>query len=374
MSECRLVLAEIDARLSSGNVRQRLGLLQQVTDLFVAGSHQHSGAEIELFDDVLLRLMAEIETEARKRLSGRLAPLSNAPPKTVRTLAFDDDIEVARPVLTHSTQLSDADLVANAKAKTQDHLYAIAQRIKLSEAVTDVLVDRGDRRVVRCVAGNAGARFSLAGYGRVVDRAKRDRRLALIVAERSDIPHQCFLKLLATASAEVRRKLEAMAPAAGLAIRHTIDELATEKQREARESLPDYPRSVRDFRRLFRAHRLSETNVHAPASEQHFHRTVIALSMLGLLPMELVERALLDKGTDMILILAKAAGCSWATTKAMLVMDAPGRALSKQQLENACRSYEALSQDTARRVVRFYQRRGQTFARAPEKESVVSQS
>ena len=98
----RSILDELEANLASGNVQHRLKVLQRVTDLFVAGSCHYSGAEIELFDDVLMRLVAEIETEARVRLSQRLASLSNAPPGLIRRLAFDDAIVVAAPVLASS--------------------------------------------------------------------------------------------------------------------------------------------------------------------------------------------------------------------------------------------------------------------------------
>ena len=64
--------------------------------------------------------------------------------------------KVAGTVLVNSQQLSDDDLVENAKTKSQQHLLCIAQRLKLSEAVTDVLVDRGDNKVVRTVARNRG--------------------------------------------------------------------------------------------------------------------------------------------------------------------------------------------------------------------------
>jgi len=86
--------------------------------------------------------------------------------------------------------------------------------------------------------------------------------------------------------------------------------------------------------------------------------------MLGLLPIEIVERALLDKGPDMILILAKAAGCTWTTTKAMLAMNAADRGLSKQEMAEAQKSYERLSRETARRLVKFHERRSRLSAAA----------
>jgi uncharacterized protein (DUF2336 family) len=328
-----------------------------------------------VFDDVLSRLAAEIETNARARLSREVAKLANAPPKLVRRLAFDDTIAVAAPVLVSSPQLSDADLVENATTKSQDHLYAIAQRLKLSEAVTDVLVVRGDRRVVRRTVRNDGARFSFAGYRQLVKRAREDSKLAYTIGRRSDIPRQCFLKLLETASANVRQKLEAINPQATRAIRETVADVATSMQREAREASRSHAGAVRDARHLFRAHELSEANVHGPARSQQFEKTAVALSLLGPFPIDLVERALIDKGTEMILILVRAAGCSWTTAKATLTMHAAGRGLSPQDMDAAFAAFERLSQATAQRVVKFYERRNKHAAEAhPPNEAAPAES
>jgi len=351
------LLDELEATLACGNVQRRLKILQRVTDLFVAGSRRYSDAEIAVFDDVLTRIAAEIETEARARLSRSMAALPDAPPRLIRRLAFDDAIVVAAPVLVSSPQLSDADLIENASTKSQDHLYAIAKRLKLSEAVTDVLIVRGDRRVVRRAVRNDGARFSLAGYRQMVKCARDDSKLAFTIGRRSDIPRQCFLKLLETASASVREKLEAINPKAARAIRDTVADVASAMQREAREASRSHAGAVRNARHRFQAHELSEAHVHAPARSQQFEKTAVALSMLGPFPIDLVERALIDKGAEMVLILVRAAGCSWTTAKATLMMHAAGRGLSQQNLEAAFTAFQRLSSATARRVVKFYERR-----------------
>jgi uncharacterized protein (DUF2336 family) len=360
--ECRSILDELEASLASNSVHHRLNVLQRVTDLFVAGSTRYSGAEIALFDDVLTRLAEEIEVQARARLAGLLAPLPDSPRGLIRKLAFDDAIEVASPVLVASPQLSDADLVENASTKSQDHLYAIAQRFKLSEAVTDVLVERGNRRVVRRAARNNGAEFSLKSYQRMVRYARDDRRLALSIGRRHDVPRQCFLKLLETASFEMRKKLEALNPQAAREIRETVAEVAETMQREAREGSRRHHLAARRARHLFRMHRLSEQDVHAAAHSQHFVKTAAALAMLGPFPIDLVERVLIDKGTETVLILAKAAGCTWTTAKAMLMMHSAGRGLSQQDLEQAAAAFDRLNRETAQRVVKFYERRGKTGA------------
>jgi uncharacterized protein (DUF2336 family) len=324
------LIDELNAALATGGGDERKRILERVADLFAAGSRGYSSQQIGLFDDVLQKLCSDIEVKTRARLARRLAHIDNAPPQLIRSLAFDDAIAVAQPVLIHAQQLSDADLVENATTKSQDHLFAIAQRLRLSERVTDVLVERGNRKVIHKVAANTGARFSLAGYDKLTHRARRDRKLTLALARRRDLPRQYFLKLLETASASVRAKLEAAA-----AIRDTVDEVATDLQQEVRKT----------------------SQRHAPAHAQEFTRTVIALAKLGRFPVDLVERALIDKGEDMILILGKAAGCSWITVKELLLMYVAERNPQPDELTRTFDRYTKLTQEAARQIVDFYGQR-----------------
>jgi hypothetical protein len=272
-------------------------------------------------------------------------------------------------VLVHSEQLSDDDLVENATTKSQDHLLAIAQRLKLSEAVTDVLVDRGDDRVVHKVVRNKGARFSLAGYGKLTSRARYDRRLTLALGERSDLPRQYFLKLLEAASSTVRAKLEAAHPHAVVAIRDTVDDVATKMQREVRKTSQAHVAAVREAKRRFNVRPISEASVHGPAHAQDFEKTVVALSRLGVFSVDLVERALLDEGEDMVLLLAKAAGCSWTTARELLLMYAANRSLKPDDITLAFERYRKLSQQTARNIVVFYERRLKLRAKSKGKSA-----
>jgi uncharacterized protein (DUF2336 family) len=353
----RSLIDELIGSVATGSARQRLRILQRITDLFVTGSRRYSDEQIALFDDVLQKLSAEIEQKARAKLANRLSHMDTAPPNLMRALAFDDAIEVAGPVLTNSPRLSDADLVENAATKSQHHLHAIAQRLKLSETVTDVLVERGNRRVVRTLAGNPGARFSLAGYGKLTARARYDRKLTLTLGQRSDIPRQYFLKLLENASASVRAKLEAANPQAAAAIRDAVGDVANAMQKESRAASSEFAVAARDAKRRFAGHDVTEHNVHAPAQQQEFEKTVLALAKLGRFPVDLVERALLDEGEDMVLLLARAAGCSWITVKQLLLMYAAKRNFSAEDFAKAYERYEQLSRETAQRVVEFHQRR-----------------
>jgi uncharacterized protein (DUF2336 family) len=173
------LIDELERAVAVGSNAQRDEMLSRITDVFMTAASRYSVEQIDLFDEVIARLAIAIEAKARARLSTRLAEVPTAPPRIVRMLAFDDDIEVARAVLRKSTRLDDADLQANATSKSQQHLAAISERPALSEAVTEVLVSRGDRDVVQSVVRNTGARFSEAGFRMLVQRSSGDDALAM---------------------------------------------------------------------------------------------------------------------------------------------------------------------------------------------------
>jgi len=133
------------------------------------------------------RLVNEIDHYARVAFGERIAEMARTPPTVTRTLALDDSIDVAGPVLRRSESLDEDTLIIGAKTKGQDHLFAISQRSELSENITDVLVERGDQKVVISTAANAGARFSDFGYTKLVSRSKNDSELALLVWARPEI-------------------------------------------------------------------------------------------------------------------------------------------------------------------------------------------
>jgi hypothetical protein len=74
------------------------------------------------------------------------------------------------------------------------------------------LLQHGEVEVVHCVAGNAGARFSEAGFSTLIRRAEHDERLAEAVGRWPDIPLQLFRQLLLRTSSSLQSRLVARAP------------------------------------------------------------------------------------------------------------------------------------------------------------------
>jgi uncharacterized protein (DUF2336 family) len=351
------LIDELEQALASGTDAHRVEMLTRITDLFLAGASRYSDVQINLFDEVITKLTIAIESKARARLAIRLADNTHAPVGVIRRLAADDDIEVARPVLKGSKRLDDADLLAMANSKGQPHLLAISERASLSEAVTEVLVTRGDRDVAHSVVKNAGARFSDAGFRILVKRSASDEGLAVQVGSRRDLPRQHFLSLLDQASSTVRQRLAMENPRSGAAVANVLTEVVGGIRTETRKVSDGYAAARQEVLALRRAGHLGESEVYRFAREGRFEQTAVALSMLCGIEIDAVEHALQEQGHEIVLILAKLAGFSSTGAKALVLLKTSDRGISAQDLDHALKSYDQLQVATAQRVLGFYRTR-----------------
>ena len=204
--------------------------------------------------------------------------------------------------------------------KSQAHLQAISTRPALGEAVTDVLVRRGDREVVRCVADNRGARISQNSFSSLVKRAEDDGVLAEKVGLRPDIPAPMFRELLTKATAVVHERLLASATA-----RRQGGDLPRAGQglqggRRARRSARlSAPRSA-SCSASISAGRMNEAALAAFCSDKKYEEAVVALATLAKVPVNVADRLMGGERPDPVLILCKAVGLSWPTVKAIIML------------------------------------------------------
>jgi uncharacterized protein (DUF2336 family) len=197
-SNAHSLIAELDAALGQAPNSRQSKILHHITDLFLSDTMSFSAEQVAIFDDVFQRLIEKADNPSLVILSTRLAPVENAPPNVIASLAQNDDIEVSEPVLASSPVLTDeviAKITAAAKGARQ--LTAIAARVRISEAVTDALIDRGVPEMINKVVANRSARISEIGFVKLINRAKGDRALAAAIAARGDLPAELlpFLKL-----------------------------------------------------------------------------------------------------------------------------------------------------------------------------------
>jgi hypothetical protein len=358
MIEASSFLSDLDEAVSRGTPESRKRALWYATDLMIAG--RFSEDEITTFGEVIGRLADEIEVAARAQLARRLARFEQAPVNIVHKLAFDDSIEVAGPVLRESERLDSATLVANARIKSQQHLFAISERKSLAETVTDVLVTRGNWDVVTSVANNDGARLSDFGFLHMITRAEGDSILAEQLGLRKDIPRHLFQQLIAKASDDVRKRLELERPAMVAQIQSTVTDVVGALQSKFGPVSRSYFVAKRLVTTQHQQGNLNENSISGYARSHMCDEVTIGLSLLCALPGDVIERALLDKNREMLLILAKALDFSWATTMSLLFLGAKDHRITAHELKTFESDFDRLNAKTSRSVLEFYQSRKHT--------------
>ncbi|HXN67464.1 MAG TPA: DUF2336 domain-containing protein [Bradyrhizobium sp.] len=348
------LLDELQTTLAHGTVARRVETLRRVTDLFINGAVDFSDEQIGLFDDVFRCLMVHIETSARALLAKRLAPINTAPPLTIRALAFDDLIEVAAPVLSQSERLDDEVLIETARSKSQAHLMAISTRRVLSGAVTDVLVLRGNDEVIQSTVNNPGAEFSERGFTRLVNRAEGDDNLATCIGLRPSMPRHLYLKLLAKASVTVRERLEAANPHQAGEVPTAVRE-ATQQARSAPSAMTRETAIAHALvKSLYEDGRLDEHQVTAFADAGKFDEANAAIAALANVPVSIAENMMIETRAEGVMILAKVAGMSWSTVKAIIHLRDDLSDMEPTDLQACKATYERLRPSTAQQVLRFH--------------------
>jgi hypothetical protein len=346
------IIAELEDAVRGGSSAKRVDTLRQVTDLFLNDGDRLSDDQVQVFDDVLCLLIARVETRAKAELSRRLAPIDYAPFEVIQHLAWDDEIEVAGTVLAQSSRLGTETLVEIASRKGQDHLLAISGRPDLPSAVTDVIVDRGEGRVIRKLANNASASFSEEGYSAIVARAENDDELIEILGLRVDLPAKFLRDLLRRAKEAVRDRLLAIAPPS---IREEIRQILNAIAGEAPARRRSYGVAEELVKLMKGLNELDDAAVYSFAEAGKFNEVTVSLAVLNDMPLDMMGRLMEGPRNDLILIPCRSAKLNWPTVESILRNRPIEYPIDEPTLEIAQRDFRKLSMETAQRTVRFWQ-------------------
>jgi uncharacterized protein (DUF2336 family) len=348
------VIAELEDAVRSGSSEKRVNTLRQVTNLFLNEGERLSEDQIKVFDDVLCLLTARVETRAKAELSKRLARVDYAPLEVIQQLALDDEIAVAEDVLVQSRRLTTSALVEIASTKGQDHLFAISGRADLPAIVTDVIVDRGEHRVIRKLAGNTSARFSETGYAGMVAHAEADDELTEMLGLRIDLPIGFLRDLLRRATDAVRNRLIAIAPPE---IQEEIKRVIKAIADAAGVKTParDFGRAEEIVKRMKGLNELNDAAIIKFVETKRFDEVAAALAILTSVPTALIAKVLAGHRADLVLIPCKSAGLSWQAVETILTRRPVKPQIDERTLNIATRDYGKLSVETAQRTLRFWQ-------------------
>ena len=336
---------------------RRRELLREVTDMFFVGADASQPKQMALFDEVMTQLTGEMEAEVRAELAQRMAEAAQAPRGLVRSLA-QDEIAVAEPILSRSIVLTDSDLILVAKTKDQGHLSALSRRAHVPEAVSEVIVERGDDTTLDVLLRNEGAVLSRAAHEAAVDRASANPELHEAVVHRQALPPDLLNEMYFVVEAKLRdRIMQRNAELDPVELNAAL--AAGRKNVAARHGAlpPDFAEAEKTVKAILANGGISPAALAAFLRNGETTKFLVALAELADIDFHTARR-ILDRGElDALAIVCKAANFDRALflTFAVLVLgpevDAMGRAKEYGQL------YSDLPRDVATRTLRFWRMR-----------------
>ncbi len=351
------LIDELETQLRAGTSAGRASILRRVTDLFLVNAKGASEVHVEIFDDVMIRLIERIEDRILAQLSECLAAVDNSPINVVSQLARHDRIEVAGPVLEKSNRLTDIDLVEIAYTKSQAHLGAIAGRSQINPAVAEVLIRRGDSEVALKLAANPGAAFSPESFSALVQRALDNKNLAETIAERADVPPELYEYLVLRATESVKKHLVATCKPE---MRPKVETLLSKVSSRIVQQAAAFPRPNTGWstatmikRDLATMRAQLDKFIAAGATTE----IVNTLAQLAAIPAETVKNVIRQSAEDGLLIICRASGLSWPAVRALLNSRAWLRRPAEGEMKAISDRYFRLSSESAQRVLLFMKAR-----------------
>src|SRR5665213_4260103 len=300
MSVVTSLIPGLDEIIRHGDPVRRAEAGRRIADLFLQSAAALRPDHVALFDGVLIELVPHAEMTARSELAERLSLLGNAPRALVGQLARESEIAVAGPLLRRSPVIDEQALIEIAREKGQGHLLAMSERTKLSADLTDVIVRRGDREVVRRAAGNVGAEFSPTGYSVLVKRAGKDAVLTLTVGQRNDLSRPHLKELLDGSIEVVRRRLfDVVKPDRQAAIKTAMSDISG--MPEVVESRRDFAPAQHAILALHGAGELNEAALLGFAKAHKYEQSVAALAAMSGVKIATLDRLITGDRYDPIL-------------------------------------------------------------------------
>lgn len=336
-----------------GSSEKRRELLRQITDVFLADPPERSDREAQLFDEIVVAVAADLETQVRIELAKKVAA-SNVPvQRTARRLAMDV-IEVARPVIEGSRALTETDILDVIQQKSQDHMLAVTKRPDIGEKVSSALVAKGEDRVVASLLENRTARMDRKTFEAVADRAQVSPVLHAPFVRNQHVPldllNNVYLKVEGGLRREIMRKFHGVSPAElEAALEASRNHLSA-----AYGALPDDYQAAKDrVDTLDKRGGLKPPVLVQLLRENRRTDFYVAFSRLVDVEFDLTRRLVEAKDIDALAMLCRGAGFDRGlfVTITLLLAD-EGGGLSKT--EEYGKLYEQVPVAAAQRALRFW--------------------
>ncbi|MBN66629.1 MAG: hypothetical protein CMM94_03560 [Rickettsiales bacterium] len=289
-----LTRSDVERLLEDDSADSRITILDKVSHHYDHGNFQPQ--EFLLAEQIFRTLMKDTELRVRETLSARLKDNPNIPRDVILHMANDVE-QVAVPVLESSQVLSDADLITIIETSRDiGKLQAVTQRDRVSERVSDALVDTNYPQVVRSLLLNEFAKVSRQGYDKILKEFSSDTAIKEAVAERPSLPPALAEKLVSMVSDSLSKKLQEK-------YNLSAETLAEEAQSSREENVLAIAQNTKDpaelasmIEQMVAANRLSPSIIMTSLCRGNLAFFETSLAKMAHIPVENAKRLLADKG------------------------------------------------------------------------------
>lgn len=350
-------LPELIALAQEPSSESRRALLRELTESFF-GAATRSPSEMALYDEVLSGLALEMEAGVRAELAQRFAGAADAPVGLVRRLAADE-AEVALPILARSPVLSETDLLAVARSHGQAHLRAVSGRADVTEALSDLIVQRGDDETLGVLLRNDDARLSRATARTAVERAKVNPALHEAAVQRRNLPPELLNEMYFVVETRLRQQIVAQNALLGPEVIEAALE-ATHNRFAVEDGVlpPDHAEAAAQIDAIMAKGPISPQTLVRLLRQPSRTAFLIALCRLADIDFGLAAQIVARQEVDALAVLAKAADLDrplFMTLVVVILGDGGPNAMGRAQEYGHL--YGDLTRDQALRTVRFWRMR-----------------
>lgn len=342
-----LNLNKLSELARDGSKGARKNLVGALTDIFMSVDDDHVEHISLLFGDIVLKVLGQLELEARMALSKRVCHHEQAPHELMVELA-SDEIEVALPVLENSPVLTAEDLAKIASNGSQDHLSAIAGRSDLTPIVTSEIVSRGDAKVLAEVAGNQSAEFANVTLDRLADAAANEPMIQEALIERDDLTEESAHRLVPFLTDELRKRVQAMGGDTTL-VKVMAERAAAEVKAQMKSLGRTKVNSAAMIHDVVKGKRKLDDAVVFFAKRNRAADLSLLLAKASGMPPNSVSRLVYSIEDKPLIILCRAIGVSDAAYKNVVTMRATRLNMAGRDVNEAIRRYSYVGKNEAKR-------------------------
>lgn len=190
--------------LDNRSFEAKLQLVQDICNNFKNTSFKEH--ELPIVEKILAAISRHVETKIRQTVAELLKDSDVLPRNIAKELA-NDLLEVSSPILSHSSVLTDEDLVDIINhTRVSAKLEAIANRPHVSQTISSAIVISGHTPAIGTLLKNKNADIAHHSYQKIIEQHREDEDLLMRLMVRSIAP-EVKHALLSSVSDEIKQSI-----------------------------------------------------------------------------------------------------------------------------------------------------------------------